>query len=495
MRRVVLVSVVFAAVAGSAPATVRLADVTDCVPADTLLMVAGRPIVDAGAAPSAASQPDSQGFIQQLLVVAAQLHLLPPEARVAGDVAGTLPLLGRYPYAFALLDITGRPLPSGGHRLAQMQAAMIFDTGGDHRALVQRIRQLLVTYTNSEVSRLEEIPLDGGTRYRLIDSRLPPWTVIEWGPLGPYFVVSIGEGAWDRILATYRRKTLAVADDPWYIGACLQTRTPRAFIECLLAAARMRERLANVLAGGPNEVLRAIQADKLDRSILLVGFEGRAVTAGVVLNGDGRDHLIILSESIPAGDNAAEAVPPGARRYGFTRQPLDVWARGLRDAYLAIQGEPAATKLRGGWARLEEEYGFSAERDLLAHLGVRMVVHDYPLHPLRIPLLWTYLIEIDGAEADVRRAVNGMMRAWQAAMAAKVAENPETGIAPQIRRTGDGIWFIHLGLAGPAVAVTPRWIVIGFSPEAVRENLRLLRTEPTSRPATTTAIERPRSQP
>lgn len=472
--------------ATSAP---RAGDVMAYVPADAMVVVAGRPPADRKPVSAPTSEPDPQLFIQQLLMVAGHLRLLPPQARVVGDIVATFPLLGRYPYAFSLLDITARPLPGGGHRLEQMKAAIIFDTGDDNKPVVQRIRQLLATYTNAELSRLDQRPCDGGMCYRLVDSRLPPWCVIEWAALGRQFMVSIGEGAFDRMLAVRRGADPAMVDDPWYIGACKLARIHRAFIECVLGASRLRLRLDEAVKGRPEEVLRAMRADKLDRALLIVNADGRVVRAHAILSIEGFDHDIVLSEAPLPGDPAVDVVPPQARRYGYLHHPVADLARGLCGGYLASQGQATSRVLSDGWARIESEYGFNTERDLVAHLGSRLIVHDYPLHPLHIPLLWTFLIETDGAEADVRRALDGMLNAAQAALADKAANEPGTGIAPQLRRTQDGIWFVQLGLAGPAVTTTGRWIVIGFSPEAVRENLPYLqaRTAPTTAPAVDTA--------
>ncbi len=466
----------FAAFLLLAPVAARAADVTDYVPADAMAVVAGRPLVHLAPATTSAatSQPESQGFLQQILFVAMQLKILPPEARTLGDIAGCMPLLGRYPYAFVLFDITAKPLPRGGHRLAQMQAAMVFHTDGDHKPVIQRIRQLLAAYANDEVSRLETIPSGAGTRYRLIDSRLPDWAVIEWGAIGRQFVVSIGPGAFDRMLAVHDNNAPSLASDPWYAGACGRAGVHRAFFECSASVGRMRARLSEVLGDLPARVLRSVGGEKLDRIVLLVGTQERAVTGHVVANAEGMDHHIVLSEPVPPGDPLAAMIPAGIRRYGFARQPVAVWFRGIRDAFLASQGDSTTDALSDKWAALEEQFGFSVERDFFGHLGNRLIVHDYPLHPLHIPLLWTYLIETDGDEEAVRRGVDGLFRAWQATMAKKAGTQPAGGLTPQIRRTQDGIWFIQLGLAGPAVKVTPRWIIVGFSPEAVRQNLRYL---------------------
>ena len=46
--------------------------------------------------------------------------------------------------------------------------------------------------------------------------------------------------------------------------------------------------------------------------------------------------------------------------------------------------------------------------------------------------------------------------------------------AVQMKQDPDGIWFIHLGIQGPALMVTDRWLIISFSPQAVRLNASLL---------------------
>ncbi len=155
--------------------------------------------------------------------------------------------------------------------------------------------------------------------------------------------------------------------------------------------------------------------------------------------------------------------------------PLREWYVRGREAYLASQHESRREAYREGWLRFEREYGFDFDHDLLAHLGQRIIIHDFPPHPLAVPLLWTYLVETDGDVTAVRRAVDGMMRAWQSGLPKADGETASGGgFVPEIRRTDDGIWYLQLGLAGPAIGVADHWIVISFSPAAVRENLRRL---------------------
>ncbi len=149
------------------------------VPIDAYAVIWGDPrALPAG--PGAATQQGGRLGLEPLLALASQLQMIPPEARVVADVIASLPLLAKYPYAFALLDVTSMPIEGGAYRLEQLQAAMVFETGGDDAAIVSRVRQLLTAHTNSVISRLDRVQIGEHWRYKLIDSRLPAWAVIEW---------------------------------------------------------------------------------------------------------------------------------------------------------------------------------------------------------------------------------------------------------------------------------------------------------------------------
>ena len=54
-----------------------------------------------------------------------------------------------------------------------------------------------------------------------------------------------------------------------------------------------------------------------------------------------------------------------------------------------------------------------------------------------------------------------------------------------IQHDDDGVWYLQYGIYGPALAVLDRWIVISFSPKAVRHNIARLNGR-----ATTQSLER-----
>ena len=68
------------------------------------------------------------------------------------------------------------------------------------------------------------------------------------------------------------------------------------------------------------------------------------------------------------------------------------------------------------------------------------------------------------------------MSAWQYYMYKPPATRPASLLTPRLNRAPDGIWFLQLGLIGPAVAVAAEWIIISYSPHAVRTNLEHLQS-------------------
>jgi hypothetical protein len=470
----------------AAPATARAERLMRLVPADAFVVISGRPALSRHGRTSE-EQANRAVVIQRLLSVGARLDLLPEEAQAIADILGCLPLLAEHPYAFVLMDVTSKPLPGGAYRLNTLQAAILFETHGDNTSVIRRIRELLAGYTHTDVTRLEKVAIGGVSRYQLYDTRLPEWAVIEWGPIDDQFIVSIGQGAFDRLLRVRRGEAMSLADDAWYQSIRARVGADDAFMQWMIAFAALRDRLAEVVRGRPEAVLRSLGADRMGRAIWTVRTEARAITIYCAYETQNRTRVVRLSGPAGPGTNAAAAIPDAARGYALARVPITEWLLRFRDAYLDSQHERTREALRALWADLERTYGFSAQDDLLAHLGDRFLVHDYPPHPFGLPLLWTYMIETDGQTEPIRRAIDGMMRAWHDALApAPDPTNPNArpgGL--QLRRTQDGIWYFRFGLAGPAIAVEGRWIIIGFSPAAVRENIAYLRAAAT--PATTPA--------
>ena len=113
-------------------------------------------------------------------------------------------------------------------------------------------------------------------------------------------------------------------------------------------------------------------------------------------------------------------------------------------------------------------------------LGGPIIIHNYPLHALRLPLAWTILVPLEGDSARLRSHLDNLLK--------DLAEE-YGGMAPaKLYCDADGIWSIRFGIDGPALAVTDHWLILSFSPEAVRKNIAIC--APPAAAASRTASDR-----
>jgi hypothetical protein len=167
----------------------------------------------------------------------------------------------------------------------------------------------------------------------------------------------------------------------------------------------------------------------------------------------------------------------------------------LSSGIVSLLGTETRNTLRRIWTKLEARPGFDVQRKLLDHLGGHVVFHHYPPHPLGLPIAVTALIELKGGASQVRETLDTIATAFQQAM--DKAEAEDRGPPPwRLARDEDGTWYIRLGpIAGPAWTVTNDFIVLSWSPWALRTYLDQVRlpadnvgpppgNAPTSAPAT-----------
>jgi hypothetical protein len=464
-------------------------DLAPYMPADVLMAYLGRPSPELRAGDHVVMR------MLKWVEVARGLNLIPKDYRTISDVAGSLPAIAQHEHLVMLMDVSSRPVGPEGYRLAHMEMAVVVATDGQNDAITDRIRLLLSTYTDKQFGRIQVIERDGTRSYRLMDSRLPIWATWEWGALGRAYVIGVGEGAFQRVYEAWKDPRKSVTHDPWYIHASQKCQRQGAMIEWLVSYQLIRRKLEPVVKGRPESVLEALGAGKLQRGLCTLRLEGRYLICYIMHQVDGQDIFVPLSDPEHQATDQLRFVPPDA---SCAVMPLNLsdWLVRICNAYLASQSDREQAQWRKWFTEFERRRGVDSRSQLLERLGGHLIVHTWPAHTLKLPLTFTMLLEIDDP-VPVRDFIDAFMGEWQDWLRhPPTATSTSTRVAPTTQRTRgqfrwtigrepDGMWYIQAGVVRPAIAVSDRYIVISWSPEAVRENLKLLsqmEPRPTSAP-------------
>ncbi len=386
---------------------------------------------------------------------------------VVADVIAIHPELACYPRAIVLFDVQADPLSGGGFRLSGISAGMVVVTGKDHLRVGQAIQSMLNRYAKGDTACLTQRKANGTVIYTLVERRLPEWAPIEWGLVGDCYVITIGAGVFERLASAIGGQANSLDVEEWFVNAHRRCRGPRARWEWYIDFQMLCSRLAAVMGEKPRQVLGKLGLGDVSRGLWTVGPDCRAVDAACLLHAAGRDRYIPITVTGKPTCALDGVIPPESHSGAVIRaRPREMIPR-VCNACLAARSPSIQRGLTMRWGALESELGISAETDILAQLGPHVVIHDFPRHPLRLPLFQTLLIQIDGSADSVRRALDGLLaraQEWLDARADFVG----------LEQAEDGVWFVRLGLYGPALAVTERWVILSYSPQAVRENVRYL---------------------
>ena len=480
----------------ASPATTRATqtDLARYVPSDVLMAYRGRL--------SSEGETDSHMVMRMLKWVdlARQLNLIPERYRVLSDIAGSLPIVGRYEHVVMLMDVSSKRVGRRGYRLAHMQLAIVLATRGEHQPVADRIRRLLGTYTDRQFGKIEKTPRGPTESYKLTDARLPGWATWEWGPVGSCYVIGLGPKAFDRVAETYAHPETSLQRDAWFAGARKRCQGREAMIEWLVDYQGISENLSRVVEDRPEGVLKALGAGELRRGLATIRMKGRYLVCYIMNQFEDGDQFVPLSDPDTIAKEHLAAVPSEAS-CATMRLDLSDWVCRLRDAYLASQTDGERESWSREFAKLERRTGLHVRSQLLDRLGDHLIIHTWPAHPLNLPLTFTLMLEIDHPGA-VRDAIDTLMGAWQErqqaattrraakAQAAEARGEPTTRrtrdrFKPRVGREPDGTWYLQAGVVRPAIGVSDRYIVISWSPQAVRANLRRLKqltSRPTSSP-------------
>lgn len=461
----VLIAIIWSAAAA------RAADPIDFVPEDTLLCWAGRPFPDSAA-------PAPQNPLATLLDLGTRLAGSASSGRVqlSARLFEAFGQVIRYPHAFAMIDARARPTEEeSGRKLDALRFALIVKTS-DPDVFRRIIQKVINEQTDSQRATLSTLKFEDHPYQSLRDQRLPEWCEISWGELQGHFVFTIGTDVWPQIAAVAARRSESLSRTGW-VAEARKERQRDALIEIVVNGQEMRNRLDPYLQGRASAFFNAWHAEDIEQAYWALGFHGRAMYCeATFLQGGTARRRLFADESYV--DPSLAAVIPDEARYAVYRVPMQqVLPRLVRSLYATRSPElqKAAAEM---WERVQRERGFNAERDILAHLGDRILLHNDPPHPFQLPLAMTTLTEIRSDARTVQRTVDVLCGAWRDGLK-QIAEESGEPDPLQVHRDADGIWYVQFGtekfgIAGPAWVVTDRYIITSWSPAALRMYLSKL---------------------
>jgi len=451
--------------------------VLGAIPADAVVVLTGRPLRDLElptSAPSTGPAGGPDATIDAVLALLSTSGVLSGQGQIFADIASCLPLLARHEFAFALLNISGTAPPSTSptasqpsFRLEQLQVALVVRTNGHNDAVLTTLNRIISRYTNDAVATLTTQSVGPYKVQRLRDRRAPAWAVCEWLATAELFIVTYGAGAMQHVITTVSGESAALAADPWFRTAQVRCDAPRGWVSITLNHRQAERRLPDVTLARLRAVIGSLGNAGDDRELWIIGLDGREWTLRRVCRRGTRDIFADYTPHRAVDFTLRERIPAGANHFAILRLPLRRLIENIAAAVVAAQRQTRADAMRRWWAATESDSGVDIDSEILPRLGDELILFDYPPHPLRVPFALTVAVSIRESER-VRSAVDAACAAWSRHLQSKKSSPL---LAMSINRADDGLWYLQAGIVGPALKVTDRFIVLSWSPQALREAL------------------------
>ncbi len=438
----------------------------DLVPAESMLCWSARP-----------TKSESSPAAQSAATLATWVNLgsrlvgkpLEGEVLIWLRLAEAMGQMTRYPHAIALIDARARPVGRDGRRVDRLKVALIVKTGGDSSPFRRTIQKIVNEQTDAGAARLRRAKVGDWLFQTLKDSRLPKWAEISWGDMGEFFVVTLGDGVWADVADVALGKAASLGGDKWLSGVRAK-RSDQPTIEAFQDFKAIRDRLDPLVDGRVTEFLSAWHAAAIDRCHWSVGFENHGLFCIVSFLRGGRKAERILAHPKFGSAALREAIPSDVNYAVFKVSPRRLIPM-LVESLVATRDRRTRENIRRQWELIQQHREFDAQRDLLDNLGDHIVLHNYPPHPLNIPLTVTILFEIRKEPQLVRETIEKMCRGWKEGLEQTAEQTGEPNLL-SLKRDDDGIWHLQIGfIAGPAWTVTDRFMITSWSPAALRDYL------------------------
>jgi len=439
----------------------------DLVPVDSLLCWKGLPFPDTQ---QTSGEPSP---LATLIDVGTRIagNPLDAKAQLTLRIFETLGVVVRYPFAITLIDARAKPAreDGSGGKVDRLSIAAVVKTEGKSEPFRRIIQKVVNEQTDGGLATLERKQASDRVYQELRDSRLPDWCVIAWGEIGEHFVITLGDGVWPLIASVAAGETESVGGDEW-VARVRKQRREEPLIEIIVAAQDIRQRLDPFVQGRATAFFKAWRSADLRRAYWALGFEGRALYCLANYLKDSISQHRLYANPRTRDQRLLQTVPDESRYAVYTLQVSSFLPR-LISSYYSTRGEDDQRIAVQLWNQIQADLGIDVERDALSHLGEHIVLHNYPQHPLRLPLAFTSLIEIRDEPKKVRETLETLLRAWQEGIE---KADDESGVPnpTQLFRDDDGVWFFQFGpVAGLAWTFTDTFIVTSWSPMALRDYL------------------------
>ncbi len=446
--------------------------IVEAVPADVVAVVFASPPADADSKSPPGTALALTGFLADQAHRLGLLSRIDATSRMWIDGLAAFSVVLEHPHAVVLFDIAATPRTDGGHQLAGLRAALVVHTGRANAGVEGRIQHLLNTYTNENQTELSTTPGSAGKVFRLRDRRLPDWAVLSWGAVDGYYIVAIGDGAFPRMAEAIARRAPRLNDDDWFAAAFKRANGLDASVAWQINIGRLRAAADTLLVRKIDGVLGALELRGATRGLWTIGWKGRSIEAVGLVRRKQRDDLLLHAGARFERMLEPNLIPDAASGFAVINHHPRIVLDGAEKAYLASQSPGDREGVDGFWRAIEREAGLSIDKDLYAHLTRPIVIHNAPRHALNLPLAWTILLHTDGGTDTLRANLDRLLEPVRRRLA-------DQGLL-RLQRDPDGVWYLQFGLLGPAVKVIDDWVVVSFSPQAVRENAtRLTKKAPT----------------
>ena len=359
----------------------------------------------------------------------------------------------------------------------EIQAGMVVSLGPDaarlHAKFIKYLKKARKAGADADFA---QIKIDGKPWYRSKPSGPGDKNRVTFGFHGKYFVVGVGRGAVEGILARWNSPTPA-----WLAKALEQTQVPRRTGIIYLNLKALRDKLLP-LAPSKIEalaVLKLLGLDNVDSLISTTGLEDYGMINRVHLALDGKPRgLLDMVADRPLAAKDLEPIPSDALLAVAARVDLDRVLKALIAAYETAAGDADARK---AVEEMKKEYGVDVHR-FLSSLGDTWCVYNSPTEGEIAFLGWTAVVPVRDRAA--------LLESWEKLCAAeekkeakkddakdknsgdpKVPENTQTAEFCKCRFAGHEIYYVAGAPIAPAFYVSDREMVMTLNMPAMKAYL------------------------